>query len=360
MLFARYIAPASCLSMFVLGACGGFDPELSDELGDEPGINQPWLAGSEVELVGEAGRYESASELDVSVADESIAKVVSVEINSESERLSIWLELVGVGETTLIFRDAEDGDELHTLPLHAEYPDSYVFIGAADKFEDVTDGVDSVRIVKGGTASIHVTGMWNGGPLYTSGTVDNVVGLESSEGLSVEWRSSLAAEPGPWIDLSASSAGDYTVSLVPPEGEAISLAVEVVPRTAVAALELTGPDTSEAKHRQNFQLAARAYDADGEELLGAPVEWTIEDSPAEVRGDGQALRYRYIAGETKRAVITLGDLSADADFEGSVVDYDQSCSGCAAGGAVGFVPALLALGVVARRRRSDEDAISAG
>lgn len=160
------------------------------------------------------------------------------------------------------------------------------------------------------------------------------------------------------VELSAVDAG--TLGLDVASGPAtLHLEVKVVKPETVASLRLYVQDDRTAKDGQSLGVLARAYDADGGSVYGAPITMALGGrAPA----SGDLLRYPFRAGSPVRLDVDAGSAHVyttvymDAGNLGAatVGDSHRSLAGCQAGGfGGGGAAGLLALGVLvlARRRR---------
>lgn len=160
------------------------------------------------------------------------------------------------------------------------------------------------------------------------------------------------------VELSALDAG--TLGLDVASGPAtLHLEVKVVKPETVASLRLYVQDDRTAKDGQSLGVLARAYDADGGSVYGAPITMALGGrAPA----SGDLLRYPFRAGSPVRLDVDAGSAHVyttvymDAGNLGAatVGDSHRSLAGCQAGGfGGGGAAGLLALGVLvlARRRR---------
>lgn len=160
------------------------------------------------------------------------------------------------------------------------------------------------------------------------------------------------------VELSAFDVG--AVALEVASGPAkLHLDVRVVKAETVTSLRLFVQDDRGAKDGQSLGVLARAYDADGGSVYGAPISMAL-GGRAPVSGD--LLRYPFRAGSPLRLDVDAGSARVyttvymDAGNLGAATigDSHRSLAGCQAGGFGGGGGAgLLALGVlmVARRRR---------
>jgi uncharacterized protein (TIGR03382 family) len=122
---------------------------------------------------------------------------------------------------------------------------------------------------------------------------------------------------------------------------------------AVGELKFARPNEEAAETGDELQLSVRAYDAYGDELYGAPVEWEVQGAVIDVAGSGQVLHYEYDPAKSQQAIARINDVEIETTFHGYVVDASYGC-GCASVGWTSGWPLLL-VAAATRRRRSESE-----
>ncbi len=165
-------------------------------------------------------------------------------------------------------------------------------------------------------------------------------------------------------EVASSTLGTFGLQIAAGSAK-LTLDVTVVKPDAVASLRLYVQDDRGAKNGQSLGVLARAYDAGGASVYGAPILMALGGQAA-VSGD--LLRYPFRAGAPQRLAVDSGGAHAETTVfvdganlgAATVGDSHRALAGCQAGGLGGGggagLLALVALMVARRRRRADPGA----
>ncbi|MEZ4450956.1 MAG: hypothetical protein R3B09_15855 [Nannocystaceae bacterium] len=336
-------------------------------------LHAPYLLGAGFAfLVRDPLRTATFEGWTVEAEDPTIAEVTEVVVfeypaslrREELTKPALFagVEAVGVGHTTLLFRDGR-GRVRAEAPFEVAAPTRVQYLPAAPLLvaPETREEVETPKILSGGTATFLVRYLDSDRVLY--GTLDLDVGGDAHrpegpvEGLP-RVRSKIVRHPWlsyHWLQVSPPVVGSHAVDLVHDEALVDRFEFEAVPAAAIAGFDFHALDEGEVPVGERRRLALRALDAAEQPIEGVDAEWALDGRLVDDGERGDIVGYTRETNHRHTLTAKIGALEADVEIHGEDVEVASSNNielGCALGDRRAPPWLWLLVAPALRRRRS--------
>ena len=327
-----------------------FDFALTPRRFDDD-LHSPYVRGASVTVFAHSSDdKEDLQSWSIESSDPAVFRIDGA-VASGGRDLAVRGEAVSEGAAALTLRDPRGHAVGHGV-AEVRVPDAIeldahgsLILGRDDEAQ-----VSEARVLEGGAATYLVRYFQGGRELHGNG----VLSADAPAGVTAEPRTTFLFEDREWLTLHAApigtGSGAGTVQLLADGVATTTLPVVVVPESAIAqVVVLTEPESG---HKDGDWLAAlaQAYDMTGVRIFGVDYQWNVNGTAQQ--GDGDLYRYQFKAGQHAMVQAQRGTHadSAQIQSQGGFVGSTNNV-GCAAGGGGSLIVGLVALGLVAGRRR---------
>ncbi len=345
-LFALAVPLAGCQAPRLADGID-FEWDFFQLLGPSDQLHSPYVAGASFSVWSIGVDEDEEVGWTIATSDPAVIGVVE-QVGDGHARV----RANGAGQVDLLLND-ETGEEVHR---------SAVEVVAADRAELLAHGpiivgrpelqpetFDTIQVLVGGSGTFLVE--WSAGGDALSG--NGALSTESDPGVVAEPRQTYLFEDREWVTFHVEAPGEHSVTLLANGVAVRTITVIGVEEAAIDRVELHGMDESDADRGDALVVYAQAYASDGTPIYGVEYTWDVNGTTEP--GLGDLYRYSYAPGVIVDVEARHEDLAAAVTImsSGGWVDSTNrlGCSVGAVGAGSGGALPLLALGLLAWRRR---------
>jgi hypothetical protein len=310
------------------------------------GLHEPYVQGADFSLSITHRRDRDMTGWRLVSLDDDLFELSCAGYDPELKDIDCTAAAVAEGLAELVVYDDRD-EEVGSTVVEIALPDRVELLPHGPLIIDREDLIDDTfQVLEGGTSTWLARYYLGDTRLNGNGTLT----VEGGEGFDAWTEDSFLFEDRDWLQGTALSQGEHTVSLMVDGVHITDTTFSAYGPERVDYIELLGMDESEASLEENLVLLAQAYDTSDTPIYGVEFDWQLDG--VEEYGEGDLYRYSYNPDSENLVSASFDGLGSEVLIHGEGYVDSTNRIGCSSigGSAGGLIGGLIGLLGVFRRR----------